>query len=93
MISSCRREGASEGAEISNRRESIAPVADVELETSTAWCLTLTNGLILILVRDIAVGHVTITGDRGHHLHAGDWVRVGEEARTPTTKHTSVTRA
>ena len=82
MMSSCRLEETSEEAEISNQRESTAPVAGAGLGKNMGWFLTSTSGRIP--TKGIVVGHRNVTGGRGRPPRTGDIVGTGEGAQTLT---------
>lgn len=72
---SCRPEGASEEAEISNQREGTVLVAGTGLGTGMGWSLTLTSGHIL--VKSIVVGRANVAGRQGRPPRAGGMVGTG----------------
>lgn len=78
MMSSCRPEGASGEAKISNRPENTALVADIEPGRSMGWCLTSTNGHILTIAKGTVTGHANVVGGQGRPLHADGVVETGE---------------
>lgn len=86
--SNYRPEGALGEARILNQRENIALVADEEPGKSMGWCLTSMSGHVLILAKDIVVGHANVAGDHGRPLRAGGVAETGETARPLTAKGT-----
>jgi hypothetical protein len=86
MMSNCRLDGASEEAEILNRRESIAPAAEVELGTDMEWCLTSTSSHAL--TEAIVVGHANVAGGQGRPPRAGGEAGTGGGALNLTARGT-----
>jgi len=75
MMSSCRPGEASEETEISNQRESTAPVAGTGLGTGMGWFLMSTSGHIL--VKSIVVGRANVAGHQGRPPRVGGMVGTG----------------